>query len=68
MDEGAASAITSQDGRTPTGLPNRNPATSTPHAKPKGPPGRKPGASGARGNGAPCPEGPNLRHPTLRQP
>ena len=30
MGQGAATAITPQGGRTPTGLPTRNPATSLP--------------------------------------
>ena len=34
MGQGAATAITSKGGRTPTGLPTRNPATSPPCAKP----------------------------------
>ena len=52
MGQGAATAITAQGGRTPTGLPTRTPATSPPPpplAKPKGPLGRK---TGARGLGA----------------
>ena len=40
MGQGAATIITPQGGRTPTGLPTC--------AKPKGPPGRKPGARGLR--------------------
>ena len=45
MGQGAATIITPQGGRTPTGLPT---CTDPPCAKPKGPPGRKPGARGLR--------------------
>ena len=34
MGQGAATAITPQGGRTPTGLPTRNPATSPPCTQP----------------------------------
>ena len=34
MGQGAATAITPQGGRTPTGLPTRNPATSPPRPAP----------------------------------